>query len=121
MVQGQYGLRARAVLGRRRRGELSAEDLQQPAAAATIGAGLQPGVMTKAERLVFGGRHAEYLEARCRLLGVSLCLGHGDVSLLQGLGTIARYYPSGSAHCCCLHTTFQTFLHMQEPCFGEME
>jgi hypothetical protein len=69
MVQGQYGLRARAVLGRRRRGELSAEDLQQPAAAATIGAGLQPGVMTKAERLAFGGRHAEYLDARCARVG----------------------------------------------------
>ena len=64
MVQGQYGLRARAVLGRRRYGELSADDLQQPAAAATVSAGLQPGIMTKAERLAFGGRQAEYLDAR---------------------------------------------------------
>ena len=98
MVQGQYGLRARAVLGRRRRGELSAEDLLQPAAAATIGAGLQPGVMTKAERLAFGGRHAEYLDARCARGGAlrraySL-LGSGHAATLGCLAAVS------SVHAC---------------------
>jgi hypothetical protein len=54
MVQAgvHYGLRARAAFRHRRsRALLSAEDAHQPAAAATVGAGFRPGVMTKAELL----------------------------------------------------------------------
>jgi hypothetical protein len=60
-----YGLRARKSAGKRRAGnDLSAEELSQPAARATIGAGLRPGALTKAERLQFSSRSKAYLEAR---------------------------------------------------------
>jgi hypothetical protein len=60
-----YGLRARAAFrSSRSQAVLSAEDAHQPAATATVAAGLRPGVMTKAELLRFPGRHADYLQAR---------------------------------------------------------
>ena len=89
MVQAgvHYGLRARAAFrNRRSQALLSAEDAHQPAAAATVGAGFRPGVMTKAELLRFPGRHADYLRARdhvlqqwdadvTRFLTLEACLG----------------------------------------------
>jgi hypothetical protein len=60
-----YGLRARASFKpRRSQASLSTEDQHQPAAAATVGAGLRPGVMTKAELLRFAARQTDYLNAR---------------------------------------------------------
>ncbi len=67
MVQATmtYGLRARAAFRpRSSQASLSAEDQHQPAAAAVVGAGLRPGVMTKAELLRFSGRQTDYLNAR---------------------------------------------------------
>ena len=71
MVQSgvHYGLRARAAFrNRRSQAVLSAEDAHQPAAAATVGAGFRPGVMTKAELRRFPGRHAEYPPCEVRAL-----------------------------------------------------
>lgn len=71
MVQNatQYGLRARALdLKWSKRKVYSSEDLAQPAAQATVAAGLRPGSLTKAERLRFGARSADYLEVRNAIL-----------------------------------------------------
>lgn len=60
-----YGLRARTfVTNKRKREKLSKEELNQPAARATISAGLRPGTLTKAERLLFSNQYSTYLDLR---------------------------------------------------------
>lgn len=61
-----YGLRARKTLNKRDYGgNLSSEELSLPAARATIGAGLRPGALTKAERVLFSSCSRDYLDIRC--------------------------------------------------------
>ena len=63
-TESAYGLRARTLNRRRNAGKLSREEVRQPAAKATIGAGLRPGALAKAERLLFSSCSKLYLEFR---------------------------------------------------------
>jgi hypothetical protein len=63
MVQQSYSLRGHrhALTG----GALSPQDLLNPAASASVAAGLKPGMLTlQAEKKRYGGNRSEYLEAR---------------------------------------------------------
>ncbi|KAL0040091.1 hypothetical protein WJX79_005960 [Trebouxia sp. C0005] len=92
MVQSatQYGLRARALdLKWSKRKVYSSEDLAQPAAQATVAAGLRPGSLTKAERLRFGGRSADYLEVRNAILQTWEAKVHSYLSSQNCVAAIA--------------------------------
>ena len=60
----KYGLRAGGFSRRSRRQVFSQEDVEHPAAKATIAAGLRLGTMLKAERQLFQGCSAAYMQAR---------------------------------------------------------
>ncbi len=53
----------------------SQEDVEHPAAKATIAAGLRLGTMLKAERQLFQGCSAAYMQARCLLLAAFILDG----------------------------------------------
>ena len=61
----RYGLRARQQTTKRQAAlTSSAQNASQPAAIATIAAGLRVGRLSKAELLQFRARSSDYLEAR---------------------------------------------------------
>ena len=61
---GSYNLRARYFSRGFKRAAPGGVGDSSPAAEALCAVGLRPGVLTKDERTSFGGRAAEYLEAR---------------------------------------------------------
>jgi hypothetical protein len=113
MVQAgvHYGLRARAAFSSRRlRGSLDAEDLHQPAAAATVSVGLRPGRMTISELRRFPKQQKEYLHARFIL------------ALLDMLLTMKTVAPSAGGLCSYSFQAtqvfwFRFFQHVREECY----
>lgn len=71
----RYGLRARQFSSKHSSvRNFSSEAASHPAAAATIAAGLQIGVLSKAELLAFRGRTTGYLQARSAPPAACPCL-----------------------------------------------
>ena len=63
-TESAYGLRARTLSRRQNGGKLSREEVRQPAAKATVGAGLKPGALKKFENVLFMSCSKLYLEFR---------------------------------------------------------